>query len=192
MSAVQSAVASVTGDSRVATAMLLGALLEGGSWDGPWAPGDQGTSFGPWQIHLPAHPGMTQADAENPVAAALFMLPEYTRAVSNVPAALWQSSPMQAAAQAVYLAERPAQMYPTARVAAAWAAMQGVTALPGGTTDGQPLPGGQTLGNPISDAVIAGIKSQLLGPLTPQNMARFGVATLGVVAVGVGAYVILS
>lgn len=196
MSAVSAAVASLTGDSRVATAMLLGALLEGGSLDGPWPPGDQGTSFGPWQIHLPAHPGVTRADAENPLTAAMFMLPEYTSAVQRIPAANWQSDPMGSAAEAVFLAERPAAMYPPARVAAAWAALKGGGSLPAG---GGGAPGGTgvaPVGFPapgdVAGQVGQGVLAQLLGPLTPANLGRFGVAVIGVVAIGVGAYVVFS
>lgn len=196
MSAVSAAVSALTGDSRVATAMLLGALLEGGSLNGPWPPGDQGTSFGPWQIHLPAHPGVTQADAENPLTAALLMLPEYTSAVQSIPAANWQSDPMGSAAEAVYLAERPAAMYPPARVAAAWAALKGGGSLP---ADGGGAPGGTgvaPVGFPtpgdVAGQVGQGVLAQLLGPLTPANLARFGVAVIAVVAIGVGAYVVFS
>lgn len=213
MSAVSAAVSSLTGDSRVATAMLLGALLEGGSLDGPWPPGDQGTSFGPWQIHLPAHPGVTQADAENPLTAALFMLPSYTQAVQRIPDANWQSDPMGSAAEAVYLAERPAAMYPPARVAAAWAALKGGGSLPvggGGAPGGTgvvpagyqfspldaPQPGDTYVGpvdvSGVARDAVKGFVAQLLGPLTPANLGRFGVAVIGVVAVGVGAYVIFS
>lgn len=188
---VKTAVAAVTNDGRVTTAMLLGALLEGGSISGPWAPGDQGTSFGPWQIHLPAHPGVSESDAENPLMAAMIMAPEYSAAVAQIPATAWQSDPMDAAAEAVYLAERPAQMYPPARVLAAWTALQG-----GGTrAGGVPGPGGTSGGvAPVSFGgdVGSGLVSQLLGPLTPGNLARFGVAVLGVVAIGVAAYVVFA
>ena len=190
MSAVADAIAGVTRDARVAEAMGLGALLEGGSLDGPWAPGDQGTSFGPWQIHLPAHPDMTRALAEDPRLAALYMLPSYTHAVAAVPDALWRSDPMAAAARAAYLAERPAAMYPPARVAAAWATLTGGGAPSPGIV---PLSGpGDAVGGAVAGAIIDGIKAQLLGPLTPDNLARFGVAVLGVVAVGVGAYVAVN
>lgn len=197
MSAVADAIAGVTRDARVAEAMGLGALLEGGSLDGPWAPGDQGTSFGPWQIHLPAHPDVTRALAEDPRLAALYMLPSYTHAVAAVPDALWRSDPMSAAARAAYLAERPAVMYPPARVAAAWATLTGGGVSPVG--GGVPSPGitplfgpGDAVSGAVAGAVIDGIKAQLLGPLTPDNLARFGVAVLGVIAVGVGAYVAVN
>src|SRR6266567_3344693 len=61
--AVGAAVYAATPNQNTRIAMILGALLEGGSLNGPWAVGDNGTSFGPWQIHLPAHPGVSAAQA---------------------------------------------------------------------------------------------------------------------------------
>ena len=112
--------------------MALGALLEGGSLGaGPFPTGDQGTSPGPFQIHLPAHPGVTVGQAQNPTSAVAFMLPEYTGAVSQVPASLWTTNPQQAAERAAMLAERPAVDYYTSRpgaVQSAWASVQSALA----------------------------------------------------------------
>lgn len=51
--------------ARVAAAI---AMAESGG--NPNAVGDNGTSYGLWQIHLPAHPGISIAQAENPQTAA--------------------------------------------------------------------------------------------------------------------------
>lgn len=121
MSTLTDAISTATSDARVRLAMLTGAALEGGSLAGPWQPGDQGTSFGPFQIHLPAHPGVTAAQASDPNFAVKYMLPAYQQAVAQVGAKLWASDPQQAAAQAAYIAERPAQMYDPSRVTTAFA-----------------------------------------------------------------------
>lgn len=147
-SAVEAAIDRATADPHVRAAMRLGALLEGGSFTGPWSVGDQGTSFGPFQIHLPAHPGVTQAAAEDPAQAVLFMLPEYEAAALRVPASQWQSDPAGAAATVVYYAERPAVMYPTNRVRAAWAQLTGTA--PSGDS------GGAGSGLPPSGTVTGG------------------------------------
>lgn len=190
MTAVGDAISRVTSDSRIATAMLLGALLEGGSLDGPWPPGDQGTSFGPWQIHLPAHPTVSQRAAEDPLSAALVMLPEYAAAVAQVPTSAWATSPMDAAARAVYLAERPAQMYPAARVAAAWAKL----GLAGAATPSSPPAAVTTLSwqGDIANAVGQAIWGQITGIFTAQRMQALAFGVIGIAAVGIGLYVALS
>ncbi len=113
------------GDPRVELAMSMGAMLEGGGLGGGWTPGDNGTSFGPYQIHLPAHPDVTQQQAEDPLFSTRYMLPSYQTAVEQVDPALWQSDPAQAAAQADYYAEQPAKMYDPGRVSAAYTAVTG-------------------------------------------------------------------
>lgn len=45
----------------------------------PGAVGDGGTSFGLVQIHLPAHPHITEAEAHDPVYALTFMADEFVR-----------------------------------------------------------------------------------------------------------------
>jgi hypothetical protein len=108
------AIEAVTHDPRVILSMALGAQLEGGY--GPtFRPGDNDTSFGPFQIHLPAHPGVTATEADNPQWAAKYMVGAYKNAVSRVPAALWGSNPEAAAEQAAFLAERPKQDYVASR-----------------------------------------------------------------------------
>ncbi len=119
--AVGAAVYAATPNQNTRIAMILGALLEGGSLNGPWAVGDNGTSFGPWQIHLPAHPGVSAAQASDPNWAAKYMAPTYEKFTFAGP--LGQTS--AGAAQTVFKAERPAAMYPGGRINNAWATMHG-------------------------------------------------------------------
>jgi hypothetical protein len=115
--AVVDAITSQVSNARVQLALLMGSQLEGGQ--GPtFNPGDQGTSFGPFQIHLPAHPGVTAAEADNPAFAVSYMKGAYTSAAAKVSDSLWKSNPAAAAEQTVFLAERPAQDYVTSRGAA--------------------------------------------------------------------------
>lgn len=108
---------SQTTDWRVRFAMIMGALLEGGNLTGPWSVGDNGTSFGPYQIHLPAYNNPpTVAQANDPAFAVKFMLQRYENGVNSVPFALWLTNPVQAASDAVYKAESPAQMYQQDRI----------------------------------------------------------------------------
>lgn len=111
---VYDAIQRATTDPRVQLSMLLGSALEGG-WGPRYGVGDSGMSFGPYQIHLPAHPGVSAAQALDPVWATNYMLPRYQAAVAQVPNSLWQSNPEAAAEQAAYLAERPKQIYHLAR-----------------------------------------------------------------------------
>lgn len=117
-SPVVSAVEKVTTDWRTRLSMIMGAGLEGGLGS-TFNPGDQGTSFGPFQIHLPAHPGVSAAEANNPSWAARYMLGSYQSAVARVPQSLWKSNPELAAEQAAVAAERPAQPYIQSRGQAA-------------------------------------------------------------------------
>lgn len=147
------AVFQVTSDPLVRRAMLMGAQMESGM--DPNSVGDQGTSYGAWQIHLPAHPEATVAKAEDPIWAANFMLPAYQKGVSEVSSGLWNQDPGMAAATAAFYAERPAKMYATSTVRSSWPIVQAAINLgstpdllpppPGGTTPGQPagsdLPG---------------------------------------------------
>ncbi len=110
----------VTDDPRVRMSMRMGSILEGGNLVGGWGVGDNGSSFGPFQIHLPAHPGVTRDQAEDPQWAATYMAPYYINAVNKVPPQLWQTDPAQAAALATYYAESPAEMYDPQRVDEAW------------------------------------------------------------------------
>lgn len=143
-----------TSDPHVRTAMAFGSDLESG-WSGT-AVGDQGTSFGWYQIHLPAHPGVTAAEAEDAAWSTKYMLGAYKSAVAQVPGSLWSSNPELAAAQSVWLAERPAGPEPSAgnmayggesaaTVNQKWgqtaSALKGKVNLPGGSGSGS---GGST------------------------------------------------
>lgn len=100
----------------VRLAMRLGALLEGGTLGGgPFEVGDQGTSYGPFQIHLPAHPDVTATEAVDPAFAVHYMLPAYTAAAGAIAPSLWASNPELAAESAARVAERPAQDYVASR-----------------------------------------------------------------------------
>lgn len=107
---VVEAILAKTTDPHTRLALLMGSRLESG-WNAQ-SVGDNNTSFGPFQIHLPAHPGVTVANAEDPTWAVNYMFGEYSSGVAQVPASLWSSDPAQAAATAAYHAERPAVMYP--------------------------------------------------------------------------------
>jgi hypothetical protein len=130
---------------NVMLAELVGSYLES-SWN-PSAVGDQGTSVGPYQIHLPAHPGVTSAEASDPVWSTAFMTPAYEAAAAQIPSTLWQSDPEQAAEQTAVLAERPAQTYYAARgqgsVDAAYTAALGALGVP--SSD---IPSGSTASTP--------------------------------------------
>lgn len=112
---------SIAPNSRVRLAMIMGSGLES-----TWSPatGDQGTSFGPFQIHLPAHPGVSAAEAKDPAFAVRYMLGAYTTGVAKVPESLWQSDPKNAAALAAFYAERPKNMYAQSRIDSVWGKMQ--------------------------------------------------------------------
>ncbi len=139
-------VRAATNDPREQLALLMGALLEGGSLgSGPFPTGDSGTSFGPYQFHfldqygnwIPTKMGLTPSQSQDPAQAVQAFLPAYSAAVKRVPDALWNSSPATAAATAAYYAEQPAYMYPLDRVQSAWDTLTGAaTSAPvsGGTT----------------------------------------------------------
>ncbi|MGN6564137.1 MAG: hypothetical protein ACTHMU_15895 [Thermomicrobiales bacterium] len=185
---LEAAIDAATSDPHVRTAMRLGALLEGGSYDGPWDVGDQGSSFGPFQIHLPAHPGVTRAQAEDPTQAVLFMLGEYQAAALRVPASAWAQDPATAAAQVVYYAERPAAMYPASRIRQAWAVLSGGAPSPdpAGGAPG-PAPSGSVSGG--AQPTSGGGLLDLFGPLLDRLGARDTYIRLALVMVG-GALVI--
>jgi hypothetical protein len=150
---VVDAILAKTTDRNTRLALLMGSNLESG-WN-PSAVGDNNTSFGPFQIHLPAHPGVTAAQAEDPGFAVDYMFGAYQAGVSRVPSSLWSSDPATAAATAAYYAERPAQMYPAPRVQAAW---PGVSAAASG--------GGVTIGGPDSTTTVVTDPTGLLGSVT--------------------------
>jgi hypothetical protein len=138
------------GDNRISLAMKLGVLMETGSFEGGGsAVGDNGQSFGWYQIHQPAHGrNITPQQSQDPDAATRYMLSSYKAGVDRVTrenASLWETDPYQAARLAAFYAERPAEMYPDDRYARARATLQQRQAAPrstGGTWD-HVVPGGQ-------------------------------------------------
>ena len=122
---VGKSVCARTGDPHLRSAMLLGALLEGGGLAGPWRCGDGGVSCGPWQIKLSVHRTVSRSEAQDPAFAAAYMLPAYTAGCRSVPLVTWRKDPRGAAALCAFRAERPARMYPASRVAAAWQRLGG-------------------------------------------------------------------
>jgi hypothetical protein len=159
---VVDAINQVASNARVRLAMLMGAKLESG-WNAA-AVGDNGHSFGAFQINLPAHPNVSAASAKDPAFAARFMLPSYEAGVNRVDPAMWNSDPALAAAQAAFYAERPKVMYPIDRVRGSWGAVNGAWSGGAGAAgsalglgDGTTTGGVDALtGNPI-DAVGNGI-----------------------------------
>lgn len=114
---VPTAILGQTQDQRVQLAMLMGSHMEGG-WGPNYSVGDNGTSFGPYQMHeggalgdLPGNLAAQKTEAVDPSTATAAMLPAYQAAVSQVPQSVWQSNPEQAAEQAAVIAERPSQPY---------------------------------------------------------------------------------
>lgn len=176
---VVDAIMQATSDSRTRMAMLMGSKLESG-WN-PESVGDHGTSFGPFQIHLPAHPGVSAAQAKDPVFAAKYMAGAYQQGVNKVNPGLWNSDPAMAAATAAFYAERPAVMYPTSRYRAAWSEVSAaLSGAPVGTGNGM-VPAG----NPVSDTV-SGFTS-FFGDTF--NHIMFGLLMAGgVIVMGVGLY----
>lgn len=109
-------------NARVRLAMFMGGMLESGL--NPNAVGDNGRSFGIFQIYLNAHPDVTSTQAKDPDFAVRYMLPAYTNGVNKVSASMWNANPMMAAATAAYYAERPKVMYPSNRINNVWSTVQ--------------------------------------------------------------------
>ncbi len=85
------AIFSETKNLRTREAMLLGSGLEGG-WASPYPVGDQGTSFGPYQMH-DGRGGLSQKQAENARTATKSMMPSYESAVNQISDQLWNTDP---------------------------------------------------------------------------------------------------
>jgi hypothetical protein len=112
---------------RTKLALMMGAILEGGSFDGPWAAGDGGHSHGPYQVNDLAHPDWPEDKADNlnavvpAMAAGTITKTGYIAAAHSVPERDWLTNPGYAAAYAAFLAEKPAAMYPDDRIKGAFA-----------------------------------------------------------------------
>lgn len=117
---VDAIIAATPNNPNLRAAMLMGSSLE--SNQNASAVGDNGKSFGPFQIYTVAHPNVTAAQAADPVWATNFMLPSYQAGVAKVPTTLWTANPALAAATAAFYAERPKVMY--TGYAAKWPTVQ--------------------------------------------------------------------
>lgn len=110
---VPAAIMQTTTNLRTRESMMVGSHLEGG-WYPPFPVGDQGTSFGPYQMHeggALTSSGLSPAQAEDPVRATKAMIGAYEGAVNQISEQLWSSNPEKAAEEAAFLAEQPAQDY---------------------------------------------------------------------------------
>jgi hypothetical protein len=193
---VPTAVLGQTKNLRTRQSMLLGSDLEGG-WESPFPVGDNGTSFGPYQMHeggaLTAL-GLTSTQAENARTATKAMMPTYENAVNQISDHLWQTNPESAAEQAAVIAERPAQTYYASRgsgvVNAAW---QNTSAVLAGkkSTGGMPTNAVLTSAgeNPLTIAgdLLTGNVSGLLGATGFKSvLERIGLVIFGAVLVIIG------
>lgn len=183
---VVTAILSATTDAHVRAAMLMGSQLESGMSTS--AVGDNGKSFGPYQIYTVAHPNVSPSQAKDPGWSTAFMLPQYQAGVNKVTPSLWTSDPAKAAATAAYYAERPKVMYPDSRVRAAWptvqSALNGQTIGPT-TGTGSVVQASDPLG--IGQSVDDAVASFRRGVMILANMSLFFTATfLGGLMVLVG------
>lgn len=173
------AILSSTKNLRTRESMLLGSGLEGG-WSSPYPVGDNGTSFGPYQMHeggaLTAL-GLTPAQAENALTATKAMLPAYQNAVNQISDAKWKNDPESAAEQTAVIAEKPSQDYFASRGAATvgtvWQNTQGVLSgkkssagMP--PTDANLTSAGDALGG------IGGLFSAISGLLAGNPLSALG------------------
>lgn len=168
---VPEAVLKQTKNLRLREALLLGSSLEGG-WNPPFPVGDQGTSFGPYQMHeggdLTAF-GLTPAQAENARIATKYMLPVYASAVNQISDNEWQNNPEQAAEQAAFIAEQPAQDYyatdGSATIDQNWQNTQDV--LSGKKSQSGKPSGGKNVNATFTSASIPGWLQPLLSIVVP-------------------------
>lgn len=175
--AVVDAIFANTSDARVRMAMVMGGMLESGL--NPNAVGDNGKSFGPFQIYTVAHPNVSPSQAKDPNFAVKFMLPQYQAGVNKVPDALWQANPAKAAATAAYYAERPKNMYPDARISSSWDTVQ--AAMNGQDVSTGSGGGAVQASNPLTDigsSVDDAVESFRHGVMVLANMALFFAATV--------------
>lgn len=187
--AVFDAILAATTDPHVRAAMAMGAMLESGARTD--AVGDNGKSFGPYQIYLVAHPNVSSSQAKDPGWATAFMLPAYKAGVSKVTPSLWSADPAKAAATAAYYAERPKNMYPDSRIRSSWPTVQGVLngqsigPVTGGGAPGGVVQAADPLG--INQSVDNAVASFRKGIMVLANMALFFTAAfLGGLMVLVG------
>lgn len=179
--AVIDAIFAATQDARVRMAMVMGGMLESGLNTN--AVGDNGKSFGAFQIYTVAHPNVSPSQARDPNFAVRFMLPKYQAAVTKVPDAVWQANPAKAAATAAYYAEAPKNMYPDSRITSSWstvdAAMKGQDVTAGGSGGGTPTATPAVFGfEQLGESVDNAVESFRRGVMVLANMALFFAAVL--------------
>lgn len=186
---LEQAIDAATQDKRERLIMRVAALLEGGSLSGPWPAGDNGKSFGPFQIYTTAHPDVTPAQASDPAFAVGYMLPQFRAAIAKIESSRWVTAPFEAIAEAIYYAERPAAPYPIERDRAAIQAVRpDLTGDPGdGTGVGQgtqETPTGNPVGDAISNAInaiLGGYLAQLRAFWTAERLIRVAVVIIGAI-----------
>jgi hypothetical protein len=200
---VPAAVTSATSNVETQEAMLLGSSLEGG-WSTPFPVGDAGTSFGPYQMHIGGaltSSGLSPAQAENATLATNAMLPAYQAAVNSIPQSLWSSNPEQAAEQAAYKAERPAQDYYTtdgsATINSKWSQVVSALGNPATLTSANTSSSGgsSTLSGieEVIQGIFTGNPAEIAGGLTGTALSgvkadaeRIGLVVLGGLLILVG------
>lgn len=194
MTPLETAIDTQAMDWRMRLSMRLGALLEGGSLSGPWSSGDQGVSHGPFQINSTVH-NVSRAQANDPAFAVSYMLASYQAAVNRVAKEkpdLWYTDPAAAAALAAYYAERPAAMYPAARVAAAFSKIKAwFTGTPQtGESEGGIEPVVFGIPNPLDGVgdLFDGLGSFLNGLRDPAVWVRVIAVLVGAVLVVAGVF----
>lgn len=155
---VPKAILETTKNLRTRESMMVGSHLEGG-WYPPFPVGDQGTSFGPYQMHeggALTSLGLTPSQAEDPVRATKAMLGSYTSAVNQISEQLWSSNPERAAEESAFIAEAPAVDYYSS---------QGAGAVDSAWTDTQDVLHGRKSsgGMPVQKAQTANFWERALG-----------------------------
>lgn len=189
---VPAAIMQTTTNLRTREAMMVGSHMEGG-WYPPFPVGDQGTSFGPYQMHeggaLTAS-GLSPTQAENPVKATKAMLGAYQSAVNQITEQLWTSNPEKAAEETAFLAEKPAVDYYSSQgsgsVDSAWNDTQAVLhgrkssgGMPIDATTTSTKPGNSA--PPLWQAILSGIAGDPTGieQYAAQKAATSGAGALG-------------
>lgn len=178
---VPAAILQTTKNLRTREAMMVGSHLEGG-WYPPFPVGDQGTSFGPYQMHeggALTSLGLSSSQAEDPVKATKAMLGGYMSAVNQISEQLWSSNPEKAAEESAFLAESPAQDYYQSQgagaVDSAWTDTQDV--LHGRkSSGGMPVDATTTAANGGAPGLLSSVIQAIMGNPTgiEENIASGG------------------
>lgn len=159
---VYAAVANVTRDPYEQAALLYACAAESGCQSIQNYAG--APAYGPWQIYLPFHPGVTVAEANDPAFAANYIYTHRNvRGCVQDQGGLWKTAPMQAAFNAARCIEggTPAEPYSAAQIEAGQMAAQPVIQSGGiGATGNGSIPVlsgiGQTANNIVSNIPVIG------------------------------------